>query len=503
MLDFIEIHNLSFSYENSQEELFDTLPFQLHRGWTGVVGANGSGKTTLLQLMCGNLKSDSGTYNIPSSAYYCEQRTDYMPSGFEEFLNTTEKAIFRIKTTLQIQDDWKDRWDTLSHGERKRCQIAISLFKNPSLLAIDEPSNHLDHKSKNYLFTALRSYNGIGLLVSHDRELLDNLCRHTLFIFPPHIDVRKCNYSVALAEIERENEHKILRYQIKKQEIKKLKRKFIQHRENAKQAHKLKSKRQLNPKDHDEKSKKDLARLTGKDGVEGKIQRRLKTRLKKSENHLKSIEFKKSTPLGILFNEKKVIKTFPLIIQAKEIGLGKNKRLRSPEICIQYGDKIGIIGDNGCGKSTFLNDLTATINLEQDQIIYIPQEIPIEQSKRIVERIQAYNSEKKGKIMTVISRLGSAPEHVLETTIPTPGEVRKLMLAEGIMLNPSIIIMDEPTNHMDLPSMQCIEKALIECPCAQLLVSHDHIFLNKIVTIWWSFTEMGKDKYSIIEKHTN
>ena len=112
-----------------------------------------------------------------------------------------------------------------------------------------------------------------------------------------------------------------------------------------------------------------------------------------------------------------------------------------------------------------------------DKVIYIQQEIPIEKSKSIINRIHKYQDNKKGQIMTIISRLGSDPNHVLETIIPTPGEVRKLMLAEGIMMNPGLIIMDEPTNHMDLPSIECIENALKECSCAQLLVSHDFTFL--------------------------
>ena len=119
------------------------------------------------------------------------------------------------------------------------------------------------------------------------------------------------------------------------------------------------------------------------------------------------------------------------------------------------------------------------------------------QSKDMLKRIAVYNNEAKGKIMTLISRLGSDPKHVIETTIPSPGEVRKLLLAEGIMLNPGLIIMDEPTNHMDLPSIECVENALKECPCAQLLVSHDPVFLNNIVFEYWTFSDVSSDEFKI------
>ena len=99
--------------------------------------------------------------------------------------------------------------------------------------------------------------------------------------------------------------------------------------------------------------------------------------------------------------------------------------------------------------------------------------------------------------MTIISRLGSDPNHILETILPTPGEVRKLLLAEGIMMNPGIIMMDEPTNHMDLPSITCIEQALKECSCAQVLISHDFNFLNNTVDHFWLFSQINENDYKI------
>ena len=99
--------------------------------------------------------------------------------------------------------------------------------------------------------------------------------------------------------------------------------------------------------------------------------------------------------------------------------------------------------------------------------------------------------------MILIQRLGSQAAQILETDMPSPGEVRKLLLADGIMLNPALIIMDEPTNHMDLPSMQCVEQALNECDCAQLLISHDFQFLKNIVHFYWAFEADARGGYTI------
>ena len=497
MTNFLHMENLTFTYENCIEPLFDDISFQIDEGWTAIVGVNGSGKTTLLKLVCGLLKPDTGILVIPGKTHYTEQRTDFMPAEFHDFFNSTQNLSYKIKRSLHIVDDWQNSWDTLSHGERKRIQIGVALNVEPMVLAVDEPSNHLDSKSKNILLNALKSFRGIGLLVSHDRDLMDNLCQRTIFLNPPQIDVRKCSYSIAASEIEREHKSRAAEYLLAKREVKKLKKKVNVQKEKANKAAKLRSKSNLDNKDHDAKAKKDLARLTGKDGFEGRKLKRFKTKLDSAQAHKDSIKFQKISLHGIVFNTEEGRNIFPIIIPSSIKTMGKEKLLKIPELSIVYGDKIGIIGNNGSGKSTFLNHLMKISNIPGDRVIYIPQEISSDQSVSMLKRIRSYSREKKGQIMTILSRLGSDPINVLETTIPSPGEIRKLMLAEGIMLNPSLIIMDEPTNHMDLTSIECIEEALNECSCAQLLVSHDIKFLKNTVKYFWEFSRNSKYEYTI------
>jgi ATPase subunit of ABC transporter with duplicated ATPase domains len=99
--------------------------------------------------------------------------------------------------------------------------------------------------------------------------------------------------------------------------------------------------------------------------------------------------------------------------------------------------------------------------------------------------------ESLGRVMTSVSRLGSRPGRLLESEQPSPGEVRKLLLALGVDHGPHLILMDEPTNHMDLPSIGCLEEALEECPCALLLVSHDLRFLDGLVEWRWHLVAEG------------
>ena len=177
----IQFQNVSFTYERASQPLITDLSVHFTRGWTGIVGANGVGKSTVLKLATGWLKPQQGRVIIPEFAIYCQQRTDDPPEQLSDLIEAMTGDAFEIKGRLGVADDWLERWITLSHGERKRAQIAVAMWRAPRVLAVDEPTNHLDVEAQNLLFNALSTYHGIGLLVSHDRKLLDDLCRQCLF----------------------------------------------------------------------------------------------------------------------------------------------------------------------------------------------------------------------------------------------------------------------------------------------------------------------------------
>lgn len=499
MSDFINISNLSFSYPSSSQLLFDSVSLRIHRGWTAVTGPNGSGKTTLIKLIGGLLTPSSGIVRSPGNFYYCEQKTEEIPGGFKEFLESHDAESFKLKTSLEIKDEWIGRWNTLSQGERKRCQIAVSLFYNPDVLAVDEPSNHLDSESKEFLFKALKSFRGIGLLVSHDRKLLDDLCTGTLFIYNKKIDFRKTGYTAAVQERERENRFQADKFESLNKELKKLKTKATIQKQKADKVDKELSKRNIDKKDRNAKAKIDLARLTGRDAVAGRLYRKTKTEIERKSEILHSIEVDRKYAPGIEFNAAKMNRYYPMIISSFELKFDEGKRLYVPDLMITAGEKIGITGKNGAGKTTFINYLVKQLRIPDKDLIYIPQEVESINVTRLIKRIKELKDSEKGKIMTVISRLNSDPKHLLETDEPSPGEVRKLLLAEGISNNPALIIMDEPTNHMDLPSIESVENALNECGCSVLLVSHDSVFLKNVVSAYWNFIADAKGFYVRIE----
>lgn len=482
-------YNVSFAYDSAVYSLLEDFSGHFPRGWTGVVGANGTGKTTLLKLACGELIPNQGRVDLPPHSVYCAQRTDDPPHMLESLLEDTDNFAYKIRDRLGIEDDWPRRWSTLSHGERKRAQIGTALWLQPGVLAVDEPTNHLDSNARDMLAKALRSFKGVGLLVSHDRELLDSLCRQCLFLDPPGAAMRPGNYSEGVIQAQREENH-ILDQRIQaKRELKKVKREASRHRDAASRAHQRLSKRGLAAGDHDARSKLDLARLTGKDGTAGKRLRQLDGRLKHGHEKLDQLKVKKTYETGIWLPGSRSTRNTLFHLPAGVLPLGGERRLHFPEIYMKPDHRVSLTGVNGSGKSTLVRHIMTLSDMSGLRITYLPQEIDLAGSREIIHRVRHLSNEEKGHMMIVISRLGSRPHRLLESTEPSPGEVRKLLLAMGILSEPNLIVMDEPTNYLDLPSIQCLENALEDCPCGLLLVSHDRPFLHRLTRTRWHITE--------------
>ncbi len=487
----IDFHNVSFSYPGMSRPLIDKFTCRFHEGWTGVVGANGTGKTTLLKLATGLLVPDEGEIRSADFALYCEQRTDEPPVLFDDLVCAEDREAVLIRADLGIRGDWLERWNTLSHGERKRAQVGVMLWRRPDVLAVDEPTNHLDHAAKTLLARALQKYNGVGLLISHDRELLDLLCKHCLFVDPPEVTMRRGGFTTAWEESQREALTQERRLKRARAERKKIERESARRREEASQADRKRSKRRLAPGDSDGREKIDRARTTGKDAVAGKLYRQIRGRLNQARKKESGIKTQKIHAMGIWLPGSQSKRDLIFELVADSLPLGGGRFLRHAGLVMQPGDRIALTGPNGAGKSTLVRRIVSSVNVPSERLVYVPQEIDAADSARILADAEELPNKTLGVMMTVISRLGSRPHRLLESVEPSPGETRKLLLAMGIAKEPNLIIMDEPTNHMDLPSIQCLEQALRDCPCALLLVSHDMQFLRGLTTKRWDITPLS------------
>ncbi len=482
---FVSLENVSYAYDAMSTPLLTALSTTFPQGWTGVVGANGAGKTTLLKLATGLLEPRTGRVKLPGDALYCAQRTDEAPEWFERFLAARDREASEWKGRLAIGSDWAQRWSSLSHGERKRAQIGGMLWFQPAVLALDEPTNHIDAEARSLLISTLRRFIGIGLLVSHDRELLDSLCDQCLFLDPPRAVMRPGNYSLGRSQAAIEEESVRRRREVAKRDLARLREEQVRRAEKARAADRARSKRNLNPKDRDGRARIDLARVTGKDGQAGRLVRQMHARIDQAHRTVQGNGVRKTHELGIWMDGGYSRRDTLFRLDAGTLGLGYGRELRFPDLSMSPRDRIGLTGANGSGKSTLIRVILERRDLPPERLTYIPQEIDAPSSSALLNEVRRLPPEVLGKLMTVVSRLGSRPDRLLESAEPSPGEARKLMLGLGIARQPHLIIMDEPTNHMDLPSIECLEEALDDCPCGLLLVSHDLRFLARLTRTRW------------------
>ncbi len=485
---YVLFRKVAYRYESMPEPLFQGISASFAAGWTGIVGANGSGKTTVLKLSTGLLEPTEGRINLPGNAVYCAQRTDAAPGRLGSLIEATDPVAAKIKQRMGIGSDWEIRWSSLSHGERKRAQIAAALWQNPAVLALDEPTNHIDCDARAILEGALSDYNGIGLLVSHDRELLDRLCRNCFFLKPPDAVLRPGNYSSGRQQAIREEEYARYRRKVADQNVARLKVESQRRMSHARTQARKHSKQGLARKDHDRRARIDLARLTGADGRAGSMARKMRARFEEARKVAEEIQVAKRYRMGIWIEGERCRRDTLFQLCAGAIPLGSARTLHYPDLTMMPGDRIALTGANGTGKSTLIQRIVNSVPLQPERLTYMPQEIDLQSSCKILEDVKRQPPEILGRIMTVIRRLGSRPAGLLESVEPSPGEVRKLLLALGIAAHPHLIIMDEPTNHLDLPSIECLEDALAECPCGLLLVSHDTLFLRRLTGKRWHIT---------------
>lgn len=483
--------HVTFTHDGALSPLVTDLTADFPQGWTGIVGPNGTGKTTLLHLAAGELQPQQGTIRRPGHIVFCPQRTDDPPAELPRFIAANDATACVLRGKLQIGDDWGRHWRTLSHGERKRAQIAMALWQQPDVLLVDEPTNHLDLTGRQYLASALGTFRGIGLLVCHDRELLDTLCGRCLMLDPPHAVMRPGTYTKAAADAAREGASLHTERQVAKQQLERLTEAAHRRREEASRADRKRSKRGLAKGDSDARSRIDLARVSGKDGRAGRLADQLDGRLAHARDQLAGMAVRKSYEANFWLEGSLCPRNRLIATPAETIDLTGQRRLFIPELSMSRQDRVAITGANGLGKTTIIRHILRHLTMSAEHLVYLPQEIDLTQTRQIMAEVHRLSREQLGRVMTVVSGLGSRPERLLHHLEASPGELRKVLLALGVIRRPHLIIMDEPTNHLDILAIECLERALNDCPCGLLLVSHDLRFLSNVARTRWHLRQDG------------
>ncbi|WP_119790989.1 ribosomal protection-like ABC-F family protein [Flavobacterium anhuiense] len=517
------LQNISYQHEN-KDMLFQNISFTLnHHDKTALVGNNGVGKSTLLKIIAGELQPFSGQIIHNSKPYF-------VPQLFGQFNDLTISEALQIKEKITsfkeilegtvteenlqlLNDDWTieercnealsywqlhdldldQKMGTLSGGQKTKVFLAGIMIHEPDLVLLDEPSNHLDFAGRTLLYDFIKSTSSTLLVVSHDRKLL-NLLNKTLEMTKNEISVYGGNYDFYSEQKKIENNALEQDVQSKEKALKKAKEK---ERETIERQNKL-----------DSRGKKKQE----KSGVARIMMNTLRNKAENSSSKLKDVHAERIS--GISEDLRQLRSSLPAIDQMK-FGFENNSFLKgktlfeASDINYAYGDKLlwkenldfeilsgerlAIKGLNGSGKTTLIKIILGELNPTQGQAtsltkkaIYIDQDYSLlNQNLTIYEQAQVFNDcglEEHEIKMRLNRFLFSRNDWDKPCNALSGGERMRLMLCCLTISNesPEIIILDEPTNNLDIQNIEILTAAINEYKGTLIVISHDQSFLEQI-----------------------
>ena len=521
-MNYLSVENISKSF--GERVLFEGLNFGLNYGdKVALIANNGSGKTSMLKIIAGKDFPGTGKVTVRNGIRigYLEQEPVFNEKfTINELLYSSNAEVVKIireyESALEMQtNDYNDTtaerfekaslemekangWnfdnelkqilskfkivdleakvEMLSGGQKKRLALALLLIDAPDLLLLDEPTNHLDIEMIEWLEEYLKNQNITLLMITHDRYFLDRVCNHILELEDGKLYHHKGNYSYFLVKRdERESNFNV--------ELSKAGRLMKKELEWIRKS----------PKARTTKSK---ARVDNFEVI------KTKATSKKIKQELK-LEVKMSRVGGKILELKKVYKSY-----------GDLKILSGFDYTFKNGERIGIIGKNGVGKSTFLNIITQSLMPDSGKInvgetivygYFTQKGIQLKQDKRVIEVLKDIAEVivmSDGKKITASQLLEHFmfPSNMQYTYVSklSGGEKRRLYLLTILMKNPNFLILDEPTNDLDLLTLNKLEEFLLDFKGCLILVSHDRYFMDKLTDHLFIFKGNGiiKDEYS-------
>ena len=515
-MTYLSVENLSKKYDLTP--LFENITFGISKGdKTALIAQNGTGKSTLLKILAGLETPDSGDVMLRNgiTVDLLEQEpelddaltiSEFISHGSntmvdvvkayekavadqaENYNDETQKAFDKALSAMDAANAWDyesrfkqilghldihdldQKIASLSGGQRKRVALAYVLLDEPDLLILDEPTNHLDVEMIEWLEAYLSKSTLTLLMVTHDRYFLDRVCNHIMEIEDGKLYHHKGNYNYFLQKkAEREEV-----YATEVAKAGKLAKKELEWMRRQPKARTTKS-----------KSRIDAFYETEKKASSGKVKQEIK------------LDVSVSRIGGQVLEMRHVNKSYGDLVILKDFEYSFNK-----------GEKIGIIGKNGVGKSTFLKIITGEEPADSGEVLsgqtivyghYRQQGIRIKENERVIdvikevaEVIQLSNGDTISASQFLEHFMFNAKLQYTPVAKLSGGEKRRLGLMMVLIKNPNFLILDEPTNDLDLITLEKLESFLADFGGCLIIVSHDRYFMDNLVDHYFVFEGDGE-----------
>lgn len=506
------------------DTILDKVSFTVEdRDKIGLIGLNGSGKTTLFDIISGEISQDSGDIFISKDIKlgYLKQHTSINSSqtiyeeclqvfnhliGMEEELRQLESRIgkegekgesedldilmdrygrlserfmelngYGYKSDIRgvliglgfQEEEFSKEINLLSGGQKSRVALAKLLLEDPDLLLLDEPTNHLDIEAIDWLEKFLNEFQGTVLIISHDRYFLDNVVNRIFYLENKDLTIYNTNYTRFMEERKKDLELLRKQYEDQQREIKRQK-KIIEKFQNYGDA---RYKRQAQSR----QKLLDRIKVLDKPSSSQKTQLRFKPRFKSGRDVLSIDNLSKN--------------------------FGDFNLFKDVDLDIYRGERVGLIGPNGIGKTSLFKMILGKLDYNQGEINlghhvypgYFDQEMDnLDSQKTVLDEIWDENPKLNYyEIRTLLSQFLFIGDDILkEISDLSGGEKGRLSLLKLMLSKANLLLMDEPTNHLDIDSKEVLEDALLDYEGTIFVISHDRYFLNRVTN---KILELNKD----------